>query len=916
MARDIQNQASVEYSKIEAAVIRAKKEWEATFDRIPDLLILTDTNGIILRCNRSTIDRLKTTFQETIGQPLSSFLLTKKLPKINLDDRVGTEIQLSGLSDWFQVTCYQVPFDNQTNSQLYIMRDITRQKHDEREILKQKEFFESLFCNNPVSVVILNQDKTIKSVNPAFTTLFGYAEAEVIGKELDPLVAPGDLSQASGFTLKVIKGGTVHGLAKRQRKDGSIVDVEFAGVPVIVQGKKQGILAIYHNVTELVEAKQLAEQADKAKSEFLANMSHEIRTPMNGVMGMLELLLDTSLNAEQKDYVATARDSAEALLGILNDVLDFSKIEAGQLSIDEIEYDLRSTVEGVAHTLVARAEGKGLEMACLIDKNVPNRVLGDAGRLRQVLINLVGNAIKFTHEGEVVIRVMLQSSNENTSTLRFLVTDTGIGIPIDRQKAVFERFVQADSSSTRKYGGTGLGLAISAQLTKMMGGDIGLESEPGKGSTFWFTVTVGNVKESAMPFLALPEDLVDVPVLIVDDNCTNRTILEKMIRGFGCNAFAVSSGREAIKIMRSFSELNRPFQLVLLDMQMPEMDGEEVLRMIKDDPVLVDATVIILTSMGQRGDAARLEAMGCRGYLLKPVRQKELFGALLNVLGRNKQDTDHMTRPSLITRHSLNEQQRGLTHILLAEDNPTNQKLALRLLQKAGYPVDVVSNGKEVIEAIQAKSYKMVLMDVQMPDMDGFEATKRIREMDRKFSTIPIIAMTAYAMAGDRERCLDAGMNDYLSKPLNVDELFKIIEKYSDGNPDSPEKNEPGNLMKKLFEASSALFDLEKALPRFGDDLPTFFELLGEFLVHVKVSVTDIEKALVENDINKIHFLSHSIKGSSSNFEAKTISTPAQQLEKLTADGSVKGSYPLLAEIKQQIQLVESFYQDQKDHFQ
>ena len=902
--------SDVEFAKIENAVIRAKKEWEATFDRIPDMLVLTSPDGIIQRCNRSTIDKLQTTFQQTIGRPLASFLVDQTLPTIDIDDRKGVELQIIGSEDWFKVTRCEVPLDNQEGNFLFIFQDITRQKHDENEILRQKEFFESLFQYNPVAVVILDLEGKIMSVNPAFEVLYGYPEAEVSGKLLDPLIASDNLDEAANNTKTVIDGGTVHGLAKRRCKNGTVVDVEYAGVPVIVEGKKLAILAIYYNVTELVEAKRLAEQADRAKSEFLANMSHEIRTPMNGIMGMLELLLDTPLNDEQKDFVSTARDSAEALLGILNDVLDFSKIEAGQLTIDEIEFDLRSTVEGVAHTLVTRAENKGIELACLIDKDVPTRVMGDAGRLRQVLINLVGNAIKFTHEGEVVIRVMVQSTNEKKSTLRVLVSDTGIGIPLDRQKAVFERFVQADSSSTRKYGGTGLGLTISAQLTKMMGGDIGLESEPGKGSTFWFTVTVGNILEGATPPLALPEDLINVPVLIVDDNSTNRSILEKMIRGFGCNAFAVSSGKEALNILNSFSELGKPFQLVLLDMQMPEMDGEEVLSKIKNDPDLNHTSVIILTSMGQRGDASRLEAMGCNGYLLKPVRQKELFGALLTILGRSKHGEDK-SKQSLITRHSLNEQQRGTIHILLAEDNPTNQKLAIRLLQKAGYPVDIANDGKEALEAVQKTNYKMVLMDVQMPVMDGFEATKKIRALGPSFAALPIIAMTAYAMSGDRERCLDAGMNSYLSKPLNVDELFKTIEKYSSTMPEESQPNNSPTSLDMAIEGSAGLFELQKAMPRFGDDLPTFFELLGEFIPHVKASIADLEKALSINDVKKVHFISHSIKGSASNFEAKTISTPAFEIEQLTANGilPVNEVQLLIDELQSQVPLVEDFYQ-------
>jgi PAS domain S-box-containing protein len=532
-----------DFSKIENAVLRAKREWEATFDKIPDLLILTDSTGMVVRCNQSTIQKFQTTFQSIIGKPLSGFLEGGLIPVIVPGDETGIEVQFAGINEWFKLTCFNVPLEGQENSLLYIFRDITRQKHDANEILRQKEFFESLFQNNPVAVVILDLDEKIKSINPAFEALFGYALTDVLGKKLDPLITDENLQDDVDLSRQVLENGAIRGLTRKKCKNGLIVDVEYAGVPVVVEGRTQGILAIYYDVTELVQAKSMAEQADRAKSEFLANMSHEIRTPMNGIMGMLELLLDTPLNAEQRDFVSTAHDSAEALLGILNDVLDFSKIEAGQLSIDEIEYDLRATVEGVAHTLVARAETKGLELACLIDKEVPVRVLGDAGRLRQILINLVGNAIKITDSGEVVIRVTLQSSDEKASILRFSVLDTGIGIPLDRQSAVFERFVQADSSSTRKYGGTGLGLTISAQLAKMMGGDIGLESEPGKGSTFWFTIKVGNVEEGAQQSLALPEDLINVPVLIVMTTPPTERSWKK-INGFGCNAVSVSGEKK------------------------------------------------------------------------------------------------------------------------------------------------------------------------------------------------------------------------------------------------------------------------------------------------------------------------------------------------------------------------------------
>ncbi|MCX6055069.1 MAG: response regulator [Chloroflexi bacterium] len=895
-------------SQIEKAILAAKKEWEATFDLFPDIIILTDLDGKIIRCNRSTINTLNTTYQEIVGKPISSFYARKKEHRFQGSDLNIVETQIKNLSQWFELTSCNISNEEQKDLRLYLFRDITQQKIFENEILKQKQFFEALFQYNPIAVITLDTAGVIRTVNPAFTLLFGYSQEEAIGIKIDTLIVPEEPEKALELTQKVVGGGTIHSFAQRRRKDGSLVEVELAGVPVIVEGEKMGILAIYHDVSDLVEAKRIAEQADRAKSEFLANMSHEIRTPMNGVMGMIELLLDTPINPEQKDYLVTAHESAEALLGILNDILDFSKIEAGQLVIDEIDYDLRSTVEGVVYTLAARAESKGLEIACLIDKEIPNLILGDAGRLRQILINLVGNAIKFTSEGEVTIRVELEKRTESHLFFRFRVTDTGVGIPLDRQKAVFERFIQADSSSTRKFGGTGLGLTISSQLAQIMGGDIGVESEPGKGSTFWFTIRAKTTHGDTGSLTALPKDLVNLPVLVVDDNQTNRYVLEKMVSGFGCNVFLAPSGKDALSMLTTFANLNQPVRLVLLDLQMPEMDGEEVLQKIKTDPLLQKTTVIILTSLGQRGDASRLESLGCNGYLLKPVRQKELFATLLNVLGVSKQKFELTPKPLVITHHSLNAQQRALTHILLAEDNPINQKLAVRLLEKAGYPVDVVSNGLEAIEAVKKKTYRVVLMDVQMPEMDGLEATRRIRGLNLPAANIPIIAMTAHAMSGDEDRCIESGMNGYLSKPLNVEGLFNLIEKYSEGNEMEPRKLSQQELISELKSKSVNLFDLGKALPRFSEDLEVFFDLLEEFIKQLKTSVNDMENALVGKDAKIIHFMSHLIKGAAGNFEMNSISIPANELEQRTANGSIKECYPLILEIKNQIPLLEDFF--------
>jgi CheY-like chemotaxis protein/HPt (histidine-containing phosphotransfer) domain-containing protein len=501
---------------------------------------------------------------------------------------------------------------------------------------------------------------------------------------------------------------------------------------------------------------------------------------------MLELMIDTGLTAEQRDYLKTARESADALLTLLNDILDFSKIEAGHLDLEQVNFDLRSTVEGVAVNMAQRAEAKGLEMACLIMHDVPATVRGDPGRLRQVLVNLAGNAIKFTLRGEVVIRVANEAESETHVTLRFSVSDTGVGIPRARQGAIFERFVQVDSSTTRKFGGTGLGLTISKQLVEMMGGTIGIESEVGVGSTFWFTGVFEKQPEFVEASTSTVVDIHDMHVLVVDDNGTNRMILTKMLENFGCRINSISSGKEAVKALRSSQERGDPYRLVLLDLQMPEMDGEQTLTAIKADPNVREVTVIILTSMGHRGDAARLEALGCAGYLLKPIKQAQLYDAILAVFGQRLQITDEI-RSQLITRHTLSEQKRQSTRILLAEDNPINQKLAITLLQKAGYPVDVVENGVQAVEGLKAKHYHLVLMDVQMPEMDGFEATQRIREYEAGKSHIPIIAMTAHAMKGDRERCLAAGMDDYLSKPIEPQELFDKISQWAE-NENLPNK--------------------------------------------------------------------------------------------------------------------------------
>ncbi|HVF26076.1 MAG TPA: PAS domain S-box protein, partial [Anaerolineales bacterium] len=661
-----------------------------------------------------------------------------------------------------------------------LFRDITERRRIELELAREKQFLEIWYLNTPIAITVLDEGGNIVSSNPAFEHLFDYVSSEILGKNIDSLISTVEtLHQSAVYTWQASEG-SVYNLAKRRRKDGQLLTIELFGIPVPLAEEKKGILAIYHDITELDRARIEAEQSTHAKSEFLANLSHEIRTPMNGVMGMLELVLETQLTTEQRDFLETSLHSAEALLAILNDILDFSKMESGRLDLERINFKLRNAVEDVAYTLAARAQDKGLEIACLIHPDITSNLRGDPGRLRQILVNLVGNAIKFTHQGEIVIQAESIEETDSHAFVHFSVQDTGVGISQERQVAVFDRFTQADGSTTRQYGGTGLGLTISKQLVEAMGGRIGLESTPGVGSTFWFDVKFEKQPTekrggTAPLSLAGPVNLSAARILVIDDNQTNRLILTKNMEAMGCRVEAVSSGAKGLESLRNAHRTGDPYHVVLLDMQMPGMDGEQTTRAIKSDPAVKDVKVLMLTSMGHRGDASRLEALGCSGYLLKPVKQQMLFDAVITVLGREKEESS-----GLITRHILAEQRKADLRLLLAEDNPINQKVAVTVLQKAGYSVDAVGNGLDVLPRIKANHYNVVLMDVQMPGMDGFEATQQIREWEKALGThIPIIAMTAHAMQGDRERCLAAGMDDYITKPLQPKVLFSALDRWT-----------------------------------------------------------------------------------------------------------------------------------------
>ena len=761
--------------------------------------------------------------------------------------------------------------------------DITERKaaeqallDSEAELSRQKAYYEELHQLSPVAIVTLDLEEYVVSWNPAARRLFGYSQEEAVGRHLNDLLFPtADLREESrAVQRQAEEEGLAHVIARRARKDGVLVDVEILTVPLVVDGSRTGYLVLYHDISELLRAREDAEAATQAKSAFLATMSHEIRTPMNAVIGMGALLLDTELTEEQREFAEVIRTGGEALLRIIDDILDFSKIEAGKLELEEQAVDVRACAERALDLVAVTASEKDIELGCLVDPDVPAAIIGDSTRLRQALGNLLSNAVKFTDVGEVVLVVTAPAPDgAERGRVRFSVRDTGIGIPAERMHRLFESFSQVDASTTRRYGGTGLGLAISQRLAELMGGTLWLESVEGRGSTFHFEISA---RETAAPPRPDRTDgdpsLAGRSLLVVDDNATNREVLRRLAESWGMLVEAVERPAVALELIRNGDR----FDVAVLDMQMPEMDGLELAREIRRHLDERTLPLLLLTSIGHLAEAR--EASEFSAQLTKPVKSSQLYDVLVRLLTSTA--APGSTPPG--ERGSSTSSTAAL-RLLVAEDNAVNRQLAVAMLRRLGYQADLAENGREALDALERETYDVVLMDVQMPELDGLETTRLIRE---RFGTgrPTIIAMTANAMEGDREECLAAGMDDYLSKPIHRDELARALARWAAA---PAPKTLDGAVLRRLVSSFGG-----------GDEgRRTVAELVDTFLDDAVGQLVTLRDAIERRDSDETRRVAHTLKSNGATFGARPFAELCRALEALACEGDLGATPDLLARL-------------------
>ncbi len=795
---------------------------------------------------------------------------------------------------------YQLP--SRANDEIGVLAlSFNRMVAELEKTTVSKDYINDILDSMNDALLVLEEDGSIRTFNPKLPALTGYSEQDLIGKPIDMLFA--EISNEA-------RGEADHFMSKQERimlaRDGSRIPVLFSAGPMqyAVDGR-HGIVCVATDITklkqveiQLIKAKHDAEAAAEAKSQFLANMSHEIRTPMNGIIGMTGQLLETTLSRDQQQYTEVIRSSAEALLTIINDILDFSKLEAGRMDFECISFNLRNCIEEVGDLMATRAHEKDLELAVLIHHNLPLHVLGDPGRLRQVLLNLTNNAIKFTESGEVVIAADTILEQDGHAVIKFDVSDTGIGIAGDKLQLLFQRFSQIDQTDTRRFGGTGLGLAISRQIVGQMGGEIRVNSQIGRGSTFSFTVEFQIDAETGPTPSHHLRSVRDLHVLIVDDNRTNRLVFREQLMGWGCMPEEAIDAGEAFSMLLAAHASGRPFQLILMDYCMPDMDGIELAHKVKDDPRLCNTPVIVTTSAPRRGDALRMLENKVDAYLTKPVKRTQLYEAILAVRDLGGAESKHDRQ--LITQHSLKEAARERFKILLVEDSPLNQKVAVSMLLSAGYPCDVAFNGKEALEATAHLDYDLILMDCQMPVMDGFEATRLIRAAESaKGRHTPIVALTAKAMKGDRDKCFEAGMDAYLTKPVDRDKLFALLLRFLESN---QQRGDSGR-----FDASLDLAIL-KDISQGEHSIEK--EMIDLFQLEVRDHLDKLRKAITDAEVEAVEREAHSLKSICGNMGARHLYQHAYMLERLGHERNIDGAAMHLHRFKLEFELVLALLRD------
>jgi two-component system sensor histidine kinase/response regulator len=892
LAVDVTDQRASERARQEATEM-----FESAFSGAPTGVALIDMDGRFLRVNAALCRMLGRSADDLVDSTSQRFTLADDLPatedaykRLLAGEHVAVEkryVRPDGEVVW--ASTYGQVVNSRDDTARYIVShfiDVTRIKLAERDQQEADARFETAFADAPISMALVAPDGRWLKVNRTLCELAGYTESQLLGLTFPEITHPDDLGIDLGHIQRLLRGEAErYTIEKRYlRSDGSTIWTllsvslvrDFEGQPLQFVVQIQDISERKHILDELATAHQRAVEASRLKSEFVANMSHEIRTPLNGVIGMAGLLCETDLNPEQREFADAVRASGDALMAVIEDILDFSKIEAGKLQLDRQPFDVREIVESACTMLAPPADDKGVELMSWIDEGVAERQHGDGPRLRQVLVNLLTNAVKFTAAGEVVVRVTALDDAEHPG-LRFEVRDTGIGIDSSVTKQIFDSFAQADSSTTRRYGGTGLGLAISKRLVELMGGQIGVRSNPGEGSTFWFTVAVAVAADAVAPDRQLaPVGIEHVRTLVVDDNQTNRRILEQQLASWGIACTLATDARAALVVLRAASRSGRPYRLVVLDSRMPQMSGIEFAAVIRADPTLDGTRLVMLSSSGSGRTAA--VKVGIDGFVTKPVHQRRLRDEITRVLNPAGPPPDASPRPRNTEQgEAVGSSRRPAA--LVVDDVPVNQQVARRLLEKSGCRVDLAANGREALERIERGRYQIIFMDCQMPELDGYQATAEIRHREGSERHTPIIAMTAHTMKGDRERCLAAGMDDYLPKPLDAALVSELLARIL---------NTPGPRLGGATVATGApagetagapaLFDEAQLADVCGGDAEFRDQLVTSFLVQTPDGVSDLCRALEAGDVTAAKKAAHTLTGSAAVLGAQRLSVLTRRI--------------------------------------